>query len=763
MRSALLALLLASLATAVSSQQIRLEGRVVDVGTGAPASAATVTLRPAGGSTQADDDGRFRFAVPGPGTYTLSASRIGFVEADTILVLRADTFVVLALESVPLEMDAVDVRVLRPRAARSGRELFEAEIQPGLVGISRAEVATMPALGEVDVLRALQALPGVVAVNDLSATLHVMGGGPDQNVFLWDGARVYAPNHMFGILGTFPPAAIDGIEFYRGSIPARFGGGLSSVVDIRQGRADDGFFADGAVGSLAASLTAGGPLPLGEGTWMLGGRRTHVDRLLDDLMERHFPYSFHDAHGQLVWAPTPAHHVQASFLISDDDFASPADEDPSNNDFDLRSRWSNRLGSLSWTRTSETGWSHRVGAAWSGYSGSIQAGDQRGASHTENRLDIARFDIEVGRQTRRTLARFGADVQAGQVDLVGDEAAGGYIEGGRWSRIAVVGGYGELTYELGPVEVVPALRIEADMAVAGVHVQPRITGRWTLSDDLSLTLGAGRTAQRLHTLSDARTVLPGAPLWVAPAEGEPVSVADGVNGTLTQWLGRNWSIEAGGYARRFTDVPVWFPEGRRTLDQIRFDDGTAAGFELMVRRHVEPYAGWLSYTFSSARHQDSDTGIEYRPPWDRRHSLAAALSSRLAWGTQVSLRLGFGTGTPFWPFGGYQVVPRLSSRSGQLHWRYEDLVPYWSDEQLRMPQHFRLDLGARWDWTFWGARWQPFVSILNITARPNVLYYSFYAPIQNTTDDTADTEYRLVPKTASPTNRIPSFGLNIYF
>ena len=206
-------------------------------------------------------------------------------------------------------------------------------------------------------------------------------------------------------------------------------------------------------------------------------------------------------------------------------------------------------------------------------------------------------------------------------------------------------------------------------------------------------------------------------------------------------------------------MAVWFPEGSRHLDGVRFDDGRAIGLQAHVRREGVRLSGWVGYSLGVVELDDQATGRAYHPPWDRRHAIDAALFALGPWGTEISARATFGTGTPFWPFAGYQILARLTPVGGQLWWGIEDRVPYWSAEPLRMPQHFRADLGLRRPFELWRAEVEPFVSVLNATARPNVLYYE--ARITNI--QLPGQGIDLVPVPASEMNIIPSFGINVRF
>jgi hypothetical protein len=132
----------------------------------------------------------------------------------------------------------------------------------------------------------------------------------------------------------------------------------------------------------------------------------------------------------------------------------------------------------------------------------------------------------------------------------------------------------------------------------------------------------------------------------------------------------------------------------------------------------------------------------------------------LPWGIKASVRATYGTGTPFWPFGGYITIARLTTITGNLHWDFHERLPFWSSEQMRMPQYLRVDLGVRGRFDAFGARFEPSLGFLNATARPNVLYYR--PEIIPAELDVGD-PIPLVPQTLSRSNLILSAGLNVYF
>ncbi len=280
--------------------------------------------------------------------------------------------------------------------------------------------------------------------------------------------------------------------------------------------------------------------------------------------------------------------------------------------------------------------------------------------------------------------------------------------------------------------------------------------RWHFTEDMALTVGGGRSVQTLSTLIDDRYVLPGAPFWFAHEADQPVSRADGVSVALEGWVGELWSVFLGGYARRFTGIPVWRPVGSRTLDQVQWHDGGARGLELMARRHGARLSGWISYGLGSVT-LHGDEG-EFAPAWDRRHALDLAAFYRPWPSLSLAVRAAYGSGLPFWPQAGLEAAKWLSPNTGSITDR--DDFPVWSGSQWRLPPYFRLDVGARAEFRVGPATIEPFASILNATGRSNVLFYEY---VSTQSVPRGDTQDRLEPRGQLPLPILPTLGFDVRF
>lgn len=731
-------------------------GRVIEAGTGSPIRGALVEI--AGPVLRATSDPAGRFIVRGVGLGTVAtvrASSPGFAPVDTTIVIRnSETVLILALKPRVVALDPISVRA-ESHGGAAERALYEQEVVPGLVGVSGQEIRSVPALGETDVLRALQAVPGVVTVNDLSAELHVRGGASDQNLILLDGARVFAPYHLFGLFGAFNSDAISRAEFYRGAFPARYGGALSSVIEIEQrGGADERVRLDGGVGLLGARMLAAGALPHAEGRWMIAGRRSHADLAIQQIAGDTFPYAFHDLQGRVSLAPGAQHRVRASWFTSSDRYRMFFG---SGND-DLHSRWRNLVGSVGWEWVGGDGRSAAVTTWHSRYSGSLVVGNGPEAPATNNRVAITGLRAEFRRAWGDHRLRGGLEAEVGGVELAGSDSVGSYVTGQVTDPHTLTAGYLEGDRRFGRLRFTPGIRAVHDGRNSELLIEPRLAARYHLSDDLAITFGAGRAHQVLTSLRDERFVLPGPPLWLSLPGSARASRTDGLSAAVEAWRGEAWSYRLEVYARRFDGVPRWRPMGSRDPSTIEFNQGSSEGVELFARRHAGRLTGWASYTYSRTQLEDESTGRSYEPTWDRRHSGEATLAWQATSYLALSGRSTYGSGLPFWPFTGYVNAPRLVPILGQT--QETRLVPEWSDTQMRYPAYFRVDLAARGSFRYRRLGIEPVLSIQNLTARPNVLYYRLTSADNS---EEAGSPGRLVPVAPFPILMIPSLGIDVHF
>ena len=222
----LVLLLLFLLGTCAFAQDKQLTLTAIDRTTEEPLPFVSVQLTPGGASGTTDDAGKLALRLKA-GRYTVRASYTGYAAYEKELLVNEDRSFTLRLERTATNLETVVVTDQDDRRALDRPQM-------GVVRVTAKELESIPAvLGERDVLRSLQLLPGVTSAGEASNGISVRGGTIDQNLLLLDGAPVFTPTHLFGLFTVFTPDAVGGVDLYRGNIPARYGGRVSSVLNVR--------------------------------------------------------------------------------------------------------------------------------------------------------------------------------------------------------------------------------------------------------------------------------------------------------------------------------------------------------------------------------------------------------------------------------------------------------------------------------------------------------------------------------------------------
>ena len=698
--------------------------RTVDRPTGNPVSGVFLSFPEHDASRMTNDDG-LAIGVGAAGSVRAVARRLGYAELDTLIAVpEAGGIVVLALERAAVELPPLTVEAERRMTSfQLHRLIFDREVAVGAVGVTQAEIKAVPPMLESDVLRSLQAFAGVASVNDYSGELFVRGGSSDQVAVLIDGAPVFAPYHMFGLFGVFNADAVESTEFYRGSIPARYGGALSGVVAARQkaGSSDRTHLAGG-VSLLGVRFAADGSLPWGGLRWLAAGRKASVDVAAVDV-----PYSFHDLNFGIEASPTDAHRLRLSVFASDDEFAWDLSSN-STKQSSFTSEWANLATSASWSWVPGHRVSSDVTAYYSRYGAERNIGGTSSSPVTTNRISATGLRAGITVRGDRVGGRAGVAVETGPVSLWTTGGLGGYVDGDLSASYQHLSAFAELEAWAGPLRIAPGVRAGSERRSGRNFLEPRLSIRFR-TPAFAVSASVDRTYQFLSVLRDALALEPGAPMWFVHSRDAPVTAADGASLSLDTWRGEEWTASVAGWTRRFRGAPRWRPVLSRDPSGIEYHDGKARGFEIMVQRHAGRVRGWLSYQWARTAFDDP-AGSEYAPQWDRRHELDGLVATELPGGVDISLRATVGSGGPFWfPAGSYDVVRYGPEQQladiplGGAYFESLDHLIIWSDNQGRLPTYARLDLSARYAFQ-WGS-WEliPYLSVVNAGNRKNVLRY----------------------------------------
>ncbi len=769
-----------SVAGPLAAQDGRVEGRVRD-DEGSAVFGALVLLTQAGTPVLAAETDRLGFFSLGPvpvGAYTISASGLGYGELSRPVGIGPGQVVEVEL-SLPrraIEVEGISVEAERSRERVRFEEIGGATIRE----LDLADLKQVPGVAEADPLRAVEVLPGVVSTSDFSAAFHVRGGSQDQNLILLDGVPVFSPFHLGGLFSVFNADMLDRVELQSGGFPAEHGGRVSSVLEIESDPGRGDFRVDAGVSLLASRVAVGGGLPddlarklrHANLRWRASARRSYFDWVLKPFLD--FPYHLTDYQGVVEGWTTSGDRVRLTAYSGDDvlDLTRLDAED-----FPLRIdwRWGNDLAGLRWTRPLRGGGSLDSRINWSRFRSGLTFPDFGDTDfRTAIRQTQARLDYQARPSPYWRFEVGGSAERLGYDNLAatgGTEFARG--EGTAW----LLGTYAQAAWSRPQAWLVEAgLRLDAwrpDPGDPVAELAPRLAvKRFIAGGDGAVKLATGRYTQYVHSLRDEELPL-GLDVWVLSGERAPHVVSDQVQVGVEGYLAGDWFLSLEGYARDFDGVVTFNPgdDVNDELDDILAGRGFSWGADLLARKDGGSVNGWLALSFLKAERTfpdvlapfDPQPEVAYSPIFDRRIDADLVLRYPLPWGWQGGLRLNVGTGTPYTrALGSYAYYsPRFVSNGGRLEWAgandatddFGGYAVYLEDRNAsRYPAYHRLDVSARKTIRkSWGTL-VPYVDVLNVYNRRNVLFY-FY-------------QYQETPPVRSGVSMfplIPTVGLEVRF
>jgi hypothetical protein len=740
------------LATPGATHAATVSGVVRDAETEEPLGFATVQVA---GKTiqggrinrgiQCDDTGRYTLVSIPNGRYVLRASRIGYAVREDSLVITADREYRhdLALTVQPVEVEEIVVEA--DRFAR------ERQIQTGFVSVRAAELADLPGMIEADPIRSLQMLPGVQAASDISSGLYIRGGGPDQTVVLLDGVPVYNPTHAFGFFSTFNADALDEVNLYKGAYPAEYGGRLGAVLDARgsEGNRRD-VKGKAGVSTIAARATVEGPAA--GGSWIVGGRRTYLEPLLNALSTPESPlpsYYFYDLNAKLSSAPTGHGRLTLSGYFGRDNVDYELDED---SELDLV--WGNTILMAAYDAP--------IGEA---VMGRLKFALSRYSSFTDFRIFTTPISIDNQLQD----ITLGSDITW----LAGpSHRLSGGIEGTQYFvsyqqdfNLENALDYRRTTYEAsGFVEdewsladgtaIRSGLRLRYLDDGGRFLAEPRLSGVRPLSGDMKVKFGAGVYNQYLQLV--ATEGFSAGDFYV------PIDETAQPSRSWQSVLGFEWEptqqykVSLEGYYTGLSDLVMLdtdTPPERTglTAEDIFYTggEGYQTGAELFAERRTGAVTGWVGYTLGWTRRQFAEInhGKTFPPKYDRRHDLnAVATYRRGKWTFGASFI--YTTGQAFTPLSAQWAIYNPIVEEPELR-----LLAAEKNSSRLLPYH-RLDVNAARDFRLFGRPVECYVQVFNLYSRRNDWFVQYdIDPDERTVDAVV---VRQLPI-------IPSIGINFEF
>lgn len=747
-------------------------GVVRDADTGESLPNARVAITGLRRTAVSNVDGRFVLVGVPRGTHTVSVNYIGFAPAQR--VVRTDSMpamIVIALTRVATQLTATTVLAETQRGA-------VAEIAPTVsqVSISTAQVEATPSVGEADVFRTLQMLPSVSGAGDGTASLSVRGGTADQNLILLDGITVYHVDHFFGLFSAFNVDALKDIQFFAGGFPARYGGRLSSVVDLI-GKSGDERAIRASAGLNFLSGRGVLEIPLGRGSLLVSARRSYTDLIRSPLYKSLFDF----AGGQSTSATTiggggfgPARFqqqsIEPSFYFYD--FNSKLTYRPSTRDVTTLSLYTGRdnldqsqsLGAIplpgatgttspnleDFTTWGNTGASGRWFRQWTGRfasdlilaasqytsngdrttSGGTPGGARFNFGFTEGNVvndRSLRLDTELQATTSSRLA-FGVAATRNQVSYDFDVNASDTTQVSRnTSRegealLATV--YAQHTWLPVPaIDITTGIRANRYDATGESYLEPRVSLGIQLTPALRLKGAWGHYTQFVKRVENEDVLQGSRDFWLlADSALKPSSAEHRVVGLAFEQPA--WGLNVEAYDKALSDVSIFSRRYRQSvgLNTGSFfftGDGRARGVEVLIQKKRGALTGWASYTLAKATNSfaDIDNGEPFPSTVDQRHEVKAFGVYALGpW--EVAATALYGSGRAYTaPVSQYLVELLDGSVQTYIH--------VGSKNSERLPSYQRADLSVSRRWTTDASELRIGLSLYNLTNRHNVSYRKF--------------------------------------
>ncbi|MEP0548062.1 MAG: TonB-dependent receptor [Rhodothermales bacterium] len=710
------------------AQSAAVRGFVTDSEDGVALPGATVVLDPLGTEerpsfgTATDGDGLYVLARFPSGRYRLRVSFVGYES-------HVDT---LAFASG--EIRFVDV-ALRPSDALLGELVVEGEraedtdLKAGLRSIDAADIERVPTPGVAGDLAAyLTTVPGVVATGESGGQLFIRGGEPSQNLVLLDGIPLYQPFHVLGFYSAFPAEIVSRADLYAGGFGGRFGGHLSSVLDVSS---RNGSLRRPAASASAAPFVSGlraeFPILRDRVSVLASGRLSVIEDAGSKLAGEDLPYRFGDVFGKLHVRLVENSQLSFTALHTFDRGmireAAPGEPAPP------QIRWSNLgLGGRYLFLPGSSPLRGEIVVALTRFDTETGPPGQRFPDQ-QSRVEKWSSRMEVTQYGRSTEIRGG--LFAGTTTLESDLDIAGL---GERETLTDVGLYVEPEIRLRTeLTVTPGLRIHAFPSLGDTFVEPRLRALWRRGVH-QISAAAGLYHQEIVGISDRRDAAGVFTAWAPAPTGEVAGAVHALVGyrvTPTTSL----TLSAEGYLKWLSDLSVaeWTAFPRFTTN-LQPAEGRARGVELSAEYRRGALFATLGYSLSSVRYTAMQeqlplwygtSALDYRPTHDRRHQINALVGTTVA-GFDLSARWQFGSGLPFSRALGFDRFLLLDGGVDVFEVPATDRVIYERPFNAVLPAYHRLDLSVERTFDVGAAELTLQAGLVNAYDRANLFYYDAF-------------------------------------
>ncbi|MBJ6116750.1 TonB-dependent receptor [Pontibacter sp. BT310] len=719
-------------------------------------------------STSTNTYGFYSLTLPATDSITLTFGYLGYKQEVRTIALSQN--IELNIDLQRIETSLKEVEVVAERVEKVSRS-----VEMSKIDVPVSQIKNIPMLlGEKDVMKVLQLMPGVQKGSEGNSGIYVRGGGPDQNLIILDDATVYNASHLFGFFSLFNGDALKSVELTKGGFPARYGGRLSSVIELnmKEGNKEE-LHGEGGIGLISSRLMVEGPLKQGKSSFLISGRRTYADVLARPFMpnDAKVGYYFYDLNTKVNYDFGRKNKLYLSGYFGQDRFYYKDKDEKSESYGGVN--WGNATGTLRWNHLFNEQLFSNTSLVFSRYKFNILA--------EEKDKDESRYELNYFSGIQDAALKFDVDylpgpknsVKAGLQStfhmftpsalVVKDPEMGKDKENKQLLNSVESSVYVEDTYK-----PTPDLRINAGLRLSHFAAknksyfmpEPRLSAAYNLRDDLAVKASYARMNQYVHLISNTGIGLP-TDLWVpttdrlAPQKSQQVAL-----GVAKDFLEKDLALTIEGYYKKSDNI-IGYKEGASFLiiedpesaEQVSWEDnittgqGWSYGLEFLLQKKVGRFSGWAGYTLSWTQLQfDSlNYGKKFYARYDRRHDISLVGIYELRDNITLSGTWVYGTGNAItMPIGTYMDSPNKPSKYDMQWYSYysNTVVDYGERNSSRMAAYHRMDVGIQFHKKKkWGERtWE--ISFYNAYNRKNPFFYYMEEEYYN--EDHSETKLKQV-------------------
>lgn len=665
-------------------------------------------------------------------------------------------------------------------------------VQMSNIRVQLSQVKNLPALlGEKDILKVLQLMPGVQKGMEGSSGMYVRGGGPDQNLIILDDAIVYNASHLFGFFSLFNGDALKSVELIKGGFPARYGGRLSSVIDInmKDGNKEE-WHGDAGIGLISSRLMIEGPIKKDKSSILISGRRTYADLMLKPIIKasgENTGYYFYDLNAKVNYDFGRNNKIYLSSYFGRDRFYLKSNDQEITDDVGFN--WSNATATLRWNHLFNSRLFSNTSFVFSNYTFKIydkykypaEQKDYYAEYHSGISDFTLKFDLDFIPNPRHI-------IKAGLITISHNFTPYAYVELDQLNRVDFSDTRRTVSQESGlyledtwqPFE---KLRINGGMRfshfIAGgrnyFFPEPRLSTAFRFKKDLAVKASYSEMNQFIHLLSNSGVNLP-TDLWVpATDKVEPQHSRQLAAGIVKDFLNQAFSVSTEVYYKRMNNV-IGYKEGATFMqlndasssseisweDNVTSGDAWSYGAEFLLQKKTGKLTGWIGYTLSKTEMQlDSvNFGRKFYARYDRRHDISLVAVYEISERITLSGTWVYGSGAAVTlPFSEYEITPHNQVKDPfrpQMGSHPVSVLNYGERNNFRMGSYHRMDAGIQFrkQKKRYERIWE--ISVYNLYNRRNPFFYY-------SAEKTDDNKTYGVLKQISLFPVLPSFTYSIKF